>query len=178
MVKLPLGFELGLISYDASRSPVTAVVPGIDLTGSGASNGTPIPGIPVNGLTRGYGQSDLAQAVQNWNTTYAGKKDARGVTIPALALPSNYSLNSPINTQDIRLTKHFTYKERYRLSIFGEMFNVFNIANLSGYSFNLDSAAAPGRPQTYSFGQPTQRTTQVFGSGGPRAVQVGARFSF
>ena len=58
------------------------------------------------------------------------------------------------------------------------MFNVFNIANLSGYSFNLDSAVPAGRPQTYSFGQPTQRITQVFGSGGPRALQLGARFSF
>ena len=178
VVNLPWGFELGLITYDASRGPMTAVVPGIDLTGSGASSGTPIPGIPVNGLTRGFGQPDLTQAVQNWNTTYAGKKDARGVTIPALALPTNYSLGSPTNTQDIRLTKHFTYKERYRLSVFGEMFNIFNIANLSGYSYNLDSAVAAGKVQTYSFGQPTQRTTQVFGSGGPRAVQLGARFSF
>ncbi len=49
------------------------------------------------------------------------------------------------------------------------MFNVFNISNLSGYSFNL---ASP------TFGQPTQRANQVFGSGGPRATQIGARFSF
>jgi hypothetical protein len=32
--------------------------------------------------------------------------------------------------------------------------------------------------QTYSFGQPTGRVTQTFGSGGPRALQVGGRFSF
>ena len=44
----------------------------------------------------------------------------------------------------MRLSKRFTYKERYRLSVFAEMFNVFNIANLSGFNYNLDSAAASG----------------------------------
>jgi hypothetical protein len=177
VVNLPKGFELGLISYSQSRDPITAVIPGIDLSGSGISN-TQIPGIGNNTLTRGAGKADLAAAVANWNSTYAGKKDARGVTMPQLALPGTYSLGDPTNTEDIRLSKHFTYKERYKLSVFAEMFNVLNIANLSGFSYNLDSAAAPGRPQTFSFGQPTQRITQVFGSGGPRAVQVGARFSF
>jgi hypothetical protein len=177
VANLPGGFQLGLISYTQSRGPITAVVPGIDLTGSGIAT-TPIPGIPVNGLTRGFGQSDLAQAVTNWNSTYAGKKDARGTTMPQLVLPSGYDLGRPTNTEDIRLTKNFSYRERYKLSIFGEMFNVFNVANLQGYSFNLDSAAASGRPQTFSFGQPTQRIGQTFGSGGPRAVQVGARFTF
>jgi hypothetical protein len=177
VVSLPWGFELGLISSSQSRGPVTAIVPGIDLSGSGVSN-TPIPGIPVNGLTRGYGKDDLAKAVANWNQTYAGKKDARGNPMPTLALPGDYNLGSPTTTEDIRLSKRFTYKERYKLSIFAEMFNVLNIANLGGFSFNLDSAAAPGRTQTFSFGQPTQRITQVFGSGGPRALQVGARVSF
>jgi hypothetical protein len=177
VVNLPLGFELGLISYSQSRNPINAVVPGIDLSGSGIAN-TPIPGIPFNQLTRGYGKADLAKAVGNWNSTYAGKKDARGNPLPQLVLPGSYDLGDPTNTEDLRLSKRFTFKERYRLSVFAEMFNILNVANLSGYSYYLDSAAPPGRPQTFSFGQPTQRITQVFGSGGPRAVQLGARFSF
>jgi len=48
---------------------------------------------------------------------------------------------------------------------------VFNISNLSGFNFNLGTS-----PST--FGVPTQRAGQVFGSAGPRAVQVGGRFSF
>jgi hypothetical protein len=177
LISMPKGFELGIISFSQSRAPVTAVVPGIDLTGSGISN-TPIPGIPVNGLTRGFGKSDLQRAVASWNSTYAGKRDARGTPMPQLVLPNSYDLGDPTNTEDIRLSKHFTYKDRYRLSLFAEMFNVLNVANLSGQSYNLDSAVPAGRPQTFSFGQPTQRITQVFGSGGPRALQVGARFSF
>ena len=177
IVSLPKGFELGFISYSQTRGPSTPVVPGIDLTGSGVSN-TPLPGIPVNGLNRGYGASDLAKAVDNWNSTYAGKRDARGNPIPRLVLPPSYRNGDPTNTEDLRLSKHFTVHERYKFSIFAEMFNVLNIANLSGFSSNLDSAAAAGRVQTFSYGQPTQRATQVFGSGGPRALQVGGRFSF
>jgi hypothetical protein len=120
-VNLPWGFELGLISYSQSRSPITAVVPGIDLSGSGISN-TPIPGIPVNGLTRGSGQADLTTAVANWNSTYAGKKDARGNPLPQLALPGNYKMGDPTNTEDVRLSKRFTAR-RQALRV-REMFNV------------------------------------------------------
>src|SRR5262249_13560345 len=115
-----------------------------------------------------------SKAVDNWNSTYAGKRDARNTPIPSLVLPNDYMLGDNTNTEDIRLSKRFSFRERYKLSVFAEMFNVLNIANLSGFNYNLDSAAARGR----SYGQPTQRITQVFGSGGPRAVQLGARFSF
>jgi hypothetical protein len=172
-VDLKWGFSLGLISSTQTCGPITAVVPGVDLTGSGISN-TPIPGIGVNGLNCGSDKSVLANAVSNWNSTYAGKKDARGTPMPALALPTDYSLGSPSSTIDMRLTKNFTYKDRYKLSMFAEMFNVLNIANVGGYSFNLDSASSA----VQVFGQATQRTTQVFGSGGPRSLQLGARFSF
>jgi hypothetical protein len=90
-------------------------------------------------------------------------------TMPTLALPSNFNLGRPFDSQDIRLTKTFTYHERYKLAIFAEMFNVFNYSNYGGYTFD---------PSSSEFGIQTQRVTQVFGSGGPRAVQVGARITF
>ena len=98
-----------------------------------------------------------------------------GVTIPTLVLPPNYSLGKSIISQDMRLTKEFVYKEKYRLSVFGEAFNLLNIANLTGYNFTLDAVKTP---QTFAFGQPESRGNQVFGSGGPRAFQFGARISF
>jgi hypothetical protein len=61
------------------------------------------------------------------------------------------------------------FAERWRLRIIGEVFNMYNAANLSGYSNDLTTPA---------FGQPTARFTQLFGSGGPRAFQFAARFSF
>ena len=62
--------------------------------------------------------------------------------------------------------------------MFGEVFNALNIANLTGYSFNLDTKAPDPSQQVFAFGQPTQRSFQGFGSAGPRAFQFGARMTF
>jgi hypothetical protein len=170
---LPWGFSLSLNSQFISRDPVNPVIPGVDLTGSGITN-LPItivaPGLSYGCFNQGCGKGDLAQAVDYFNANYAGKKEARGATIPKTpTLPSSYDLGRPTITQDFRLTKTFAVKERYKFQVFLEAFNAFNIANLTGYSFTLTSAA---------FGQPTQRSGQTFGSSGPRALQVGGRFSF
>jgi hypothetical protein len=177
-VVMPFGFELGVISSMASRGPVMPSINSVDLDGDG-SGSEPIPGVDFNCFNRGCGKSDLAAAVQNWNSRFYPngapvnpadfKKDARGQNIPFLSLPANYDFGDWFSSQDMRLTKKFTWKERYTLAVFGEMFNVFNVANLSGYNFTINSQA---------FGQPTQRQSQVFGSGGPRALQLGARVSF
>jgi hypothetical protein len=55
------------------------------------------------------------------------------------------------------------------MSLIGEVFNLYNKANLTGYSGDLTSAG---------FGQPTGKATQVFGSGGPRAFQLAMRLTF
>jgi hypothetical protein len=53
--------------------------------------------------------------------------------------------------------------------LIGETFNLYNAANLSGYSNDLTNAG---------FGHPTARFTQLFGSGGPRGFQLAARITF
>jgi len=169
-VQLPWGFSLGLVSSTSSVGPVMPVISGIDLTGSGAGS-TPLPGLSYNCLNISCGMSDLTAAIANWNSTYAGKTDGTGQhKMPTLTLPSNFSLGRPFNSQDARLTKTFTYHERYKLSVFAEMFNVFNYSNYGGYTYDPSNSTG--------FGIPTQRVTQVFGSGGPRAVQVGGRVTF
>jgi hypothetical protein len=169
-VQLPWGFSLGVVSSTSSTGPVNPNISGIDLTGSGVST-TPLPGLSYNCLNISCGMGDLKAAIANWNSTYAGKQDGTGQhKMPTLTLPANFSLGRPFNSQDLRLTKTFTYRERYKFNVFGEMFNVFNYSNYGGYSFDPSSSTG--------FGIPTQRVTQVFGSGGPRAVQVGGRFTF
>jgi Carboxypeptidase regulatory-like domain len=183
-VNLPWGVRISLNSSIISSTPVTPVVSNVDLNGSGNTTFPITEAVPANmGLSyncfnQGCGKSQLAAAVAYWNANLAGTKDARGSTIPALALPPDYGLGTPIFSQDFRVTKEFVVAEKYRFSAFGEVFNAFNIANLQYANVTLDPQAAPGTPQTYAFGQPTARLGQVFGSGGPRAFQVGARFQF
>jgi len=50
-----------------------------------------------------------------------------------------------------------------------EAFNIFNVANLTGYSSVLNQP---------NYGQASARVGQVFGTGGPRAFQLGARLEF
>jgi hypothetical protein len=172
------GVKLSLNSSIISPTPTMPTISGVDLNGSGNTT-FPLseadPNLSYNCFNAGCGKGDLAAAVAYFNSNWAGKKAMNGVTIPTLVLPPNYSLGQSTISQDMRLTKEFLYKERYKLAVFGEGFNLFNIANLSGYNFALDPVKTP---QTFAFGQPTSRGNQVFGSGGPRAFQFGARFSF
>ena len=179
IVNLPLGFELSVNSSILSRAPVQPTVPGVELSGTlGPAASGPLPGNSYRCYNAGCGKDDLAAAVDAWNSNYAGTKTPFGSAIPKLILPQDYQLGDPVFSQDFRLTKNFAYKERYRLAVFWEVFNAFNIANLTGYSFSLNTVAANPAAQTFTFGQPTQRALQNFLSGGPRAMQVGARFSF
>lgn len=169
IVDLPWKFQFSFISSSSSRGPLTPSISGIDLIGSGI-DGSQLPGLRVNGINRGLGKEDLAAAVQAFNQQYAGQRTSRGQVIPTLTLPANYSFGDNFIAQDIRIQKRFDFGERYKLTIASEIFNVFNVANLGGYSFDLRNTAA--------FGQPTSRASQVFGTGGPRAFQLFARFTF
>lgn len=185
---LPWGFILSLNSSMISRTPMEPLIQNVDLNGAGDTSyplSFAVPNVSYDCFNSGCGKGRLQSAVAYWNQHVADP--AAG--IPNLVLPPNYSLGAPIITQDVRIDKEFVFKERYRFRIFGEFFNLFNISNLSYSNFNLDPLA-PGCSlnsnnystscvsQTYAFGQATDRVSQVFGSGGPRAIQVGARFSF
>jgi hypothetical protein len=178
IVNLPFGFALSVNSSIISRTPIMPTIPGVDLSGTGAVSAGPLPGVAYRCFNAGCGKSELAKAVDAYNANYAGKKSPSGATLSKLVLPPDYQLGDPTFDQDVRITKSFSYKERYKLSVFGEFFNVFNIANLTGYSFSLNTVAANPAKQTFTFGQPTQRAPQSFLSGGPRAIQVGGRFTF
>ena len=73
------------------------------------------------------------------------------------------------NFLQLPIYQRYQFGERFRIFAIGEVFNLFNIANLGGYSGDLSSL---------TFGQPTSRASNVFGTGGPRAFQFALRFSF
>jgi hypothetical protein len=179
-LSLPWGFELSVNSSIITATPANANIASIALPGVDVAGSQSLPGLAYNSLNAGTGKQQLANLVSQFNSTYAGTKSAQGGVIPKLVLPNsnNYMIGTPIFSQDFKLSKTFTYRERYRLEVRGEMFNAFNISNVGGQSYTLDTQVAAGAQQTFAFGQPTSRIGQSLGQGGPRAVQVGARFSF
>lgn len=169
IVDLPWKFQFSFISSMASRGPVHPRITAIDLIGSGVDN-SPLPFLLFNSLNRGLGKRELAEAVDLYNATYANTRTPRGQLAPRITLPQDYELGDNFISQDIRVSKFFDFGERYRLTLMAESFNIFNIANLGGFAFDLNNPAA--------FGKPTSRASQVFGTGGPRSWQLAARFSF
>jgi len=168
VAKLPWRFDLGLNFSYSNAPPFSPIVGGIDFNGDGTT-GDLLPGTTAGAFNRGLGRTDLVRLVDQFNQTYALTLDPRGRTVPRIALPASYSFDHGFQALDLRLSRTFVFRERWRLSLIGEVFNLNNAANLSGYSSDLTSPA---------FGQPTARFTQLFGSGGPRAFQLAMRMSF
>lgn len=168
IVELPRGFQASFISTISTRTPFNANLSALDFNGDG-TNGDVLPGAKANQFNRGLGKDDLRRLVDDFNQNFAGKRTPRGQLIPRITLPSTFQFGDNRLSQDLRLSRTFRFQERYRLVLLGEVFNLLNVANLSGFSGNLRESG---------FGQPTSRVQQVFGSGGPRAFQLGARVSF
>jgi hypothetical protein len=168
LVQLPLRFQLTLVVIYNSMPPFSAFLGGLDLNGDGTT-GDLLPGTKVNQFNRGLGKDDLHRRVALFNQVYAGRRDAQGRSIPSIVLPPDFNFGHSFLTHDLRLSRVFAFGERWRATLIGEAFNLFNLANLSGYSGNLLGAG---------FGRPASRITQVFGSGGPRAFQLAARVNF
>jgi hypothetical protein len=168
IVELPYGIQGSLISVLRSRPPFNARVPtNIDLNGDG-TRGDTLPGLEINSLNRGTSKDDLRRLVNEFNARFAGTRDAQGTIIPTLVLPTNFEFPDMFQAHDIRVSKTFRFNESYSVQALVEVFNVFNNANLDIDGTTIGS----------SFGQKTGRVGQSFGTGGPRAFQVGAYFRF
>ena len=169
-VDLPWRLQLAASVSAASPPPFAPYVSGVDFNGDGTLNDL-LPGTTVNQFGHEIGKDDLARLVDAYNAQFGGKRTAGGQLAPFLALPDAYSFNDGFFTQDLRLTRTFSQGLRgARAAVFVEVFNFLNTPNLVGFGSNLRTPA--------SFGQPNARFSQVFGSGGPRAFQLGARITF
>jgi hypothetical protein len=176
IVELPWGIQASLISIVRSRGPFNARVPNtIDLNGDG-TRGDTLPGLTQNSLNRGTSREELFRLVNEFNARFAGQLDAQGGLIPALALPTDFEFGDNFMAHDVRFAKNFKFGEKVTVQGLFEIFNVFNTANLGGFSTTLDRATV--LPENRAYGRSTQRAGQAFGSGGPRAFQLGARVTF
>lgn len=174
-------WQLSLISQVVSPPPLNVTVGSFDLEGDG-SNTLILPGLKFNAFGRSADADHIRALVAVYNTTIpttvTGKRTPRNQVVPAIKLPAAFSNGDTFISQDLRVTRIFPVGEHLKLSLIAEGFNIFNIANLTGFSGTLDPVAGPGQVQRASFGQPTDRVNQVFGTGGPRAFQVAARLSW
>lgn len=161
--------QISVIQQNSSRGPFNPVFTGVDFNGDGTS-GDRLPGVSYNAFNRSRSKSDFEKRVADFNSTLAGTRTSRGQLIPRIVLPANYNFGDRSATTDLRLSKVIAFRERYKITLIGEAFNLFNVANLGGYGNTIT--------QTSNFGQPSNRTQNSFGSGGPRAFQVAARFTF
>ncbi|HYR83927.1 MAG TPA: carboxypeptidase-like regulatory domain-containing protein [Terriglobia bacterium] len=167
---LPWGFQVAFISNFQSKPPLNVFLNGIDLNGDGTANDV-LPGLTPNGVNANNSKEDTIKAVAAFNTSYEGKRDARGTVIREIVLPAQWNTGDTSITQDMRLTKTIDIKEHFKVSLIAEVFNLFNIANLA-------YAASAGNVYSTGFGQPNGRLGYLFGSEGPRAFQFAARVNF
>jgi hypothetical protein len=120
----------------------------------------------------------------------AGINASGGVDGEPLPLVSTTArFNDPFNSLDLRLSRAFNAGP-VRIDGLVELFNVFNVVNVlgtstlnySGFSNALvrdsNDPAAAGYLRSSSFGTPVTTAGGVFGSGGPFAMQLGARVRF
>ncbi|MEO5857926.1 MAG: TonB-dependent receptor [Pyrinomonadaceae bacterium] len=162
-IKLPYGFSLSPILTIASGVPMDILLPD-------ASSRVPT-------LQRNAGGRLFKNAAE-LNVFIASVNSSGGINGTPLPLaPSNARFNDNFSSLDIRLAKTFTFGERFKLEPIVEMFNVFNTTNILGVS-NTNYSGFGNVLGTPSFGQAITTAGGVFGSGGPRAVQLGAKFSF
>lgn len=191
------GWQLSSIVQMRSRDINSVTLGTLDPEGDGLFVFR-LPGTGINTFGRGQDANDVRKLVDAYNTTYPASKDALlrdigrpnrdalGTPYPYIVLPDNFSSGDSFLTHDLRVTRTISITEKLKLNLIGEGFNIFNIANLTGYSGSLSSAAyirptatVPGRPNpNNTFGQPTNRVSPIFGTGGPRAFQLAARISF
>jgi hypothetical protein len=159
---LPGQLQLGITFAYSSTPPFSAFLSAFDFNGDG-TQGDLLPGTKVNAFNRGAGRADLEMLVAQFNSTYSA-------TTARLVLPARYSFGDDLQSLDMRLSRSFVFREHSRVLLIGEVFNLYNHSNLTGYSGDLTNRA--------TFGQPAGRATQVFGSGGPRAFQLAIRLVF
>jgi hypothetical protein len=111
-----------------------------------------------------------------------------GVLLPFVS--TNARFGDSFKSLDLRLSRPFKLGSQLTLEALAECFNVFNTTNILGVGVKNYSgfgnvlardSSDPTDPRfltSSAFGQPITTAGGVFGSGGPRAVQLGLRLNF
>ena len=176
LFELPYGIKLAPLVTIASGVPMDILVP------DGSQR---IPQLQRNAGNRLFkSASELNSFITNINAAggFAGQ--------PLPLVTDGARFSDTFNSFDFRVSKTFKIGESMVIEPIAEVFNVFNVTNVLGVSnanysgFNnvlvrdSNDPTQAGFLRSSSFGQPVTTAGGVFGSGGPRAFQLGARFTF
>ena len=192
------GWQVSLISTAFSGIPQSVFLPNFaDLSRTGTFTSY-LPGTGEGSVGRSVKSvADLNAIITAYNASIPTLGDDCGEDSPTGRCDSNFpGFGDPlvrlallpegtqiggdsIISQDLRLTKTFSFSENLKLDLIGEVFNVFNIANLTHpAAITLaDNETSPDVVRNIVHG-PSARTNSVFGTGGPRAFQFAAKFRF
>ena len=144
--------------------------------------------IPVLQRNAGGRQFHTAAELNTYLADLNAGGGVDGVLLPLVTDSARF--NDSFNSLDIRVSRPFSINQRIRVEPMLEVFNLFNVTNIlgisnvnySGYSNVLvrdsEDPANAGYLRSSRFGQPVTTAGGVFGSGGPRAMQLAARVTF
>lgn len=187
------GWTVSLISTAFSGLAEDALLPdGVNLSGTNPlTAGDYLPGTKPGDIGRKITSvSKLNELIKNYNAnrkSFAARieggvpVDPFGTELRELALiPEDTQIGGDsLISQDVRITKGFRFTESKRFDFIVEVFNLFNVANLSNISsFVIPAKDDITKPSDIETFRPTQRTTNVFGTGGPRSFQFAWKFTF
>lgn len=175
VVGLGAGVQLSGVWTISSGVPMDILMP------DGQSR---VPLLPRNAGGRQFRTPDALNA---W---IAAQNEAGGIAGEPLPFVSpDARFNDSFNALDLRLARRFDLG-RVQIDGYVELFNLFDVENVLGtgtlnYSGFVNALVRdsndpddPGYLRSSRFGAPVSTAGGFFGSGGPRALQLGARLTF
>ena len=181
-----------LVLSGQARLPADVNLAGIWTMSSGVPMDIMMPDgstrIPVLQRNAGGRQFTEAADLNAFITSVNASGGINGTLLPLVGDHARF--NDSFNSLDLRVSRPFALGTRARVEPLLEVFNLFNVTNIlgttnvnySGFANVLvrdsQDPASPGYLRSSAFGQPASTAGGVFGSGGPRAMQLGARITF
>jgi hypothetical protein len=192
LLQMPWGFSLAPLYTYGSGVPADTFLPDLNLNGQSLPARLPILG--RNSLGRSVRNStQLNQIINEWNALPACPAPAPcNAGGPLENVPGGINFSSPFNSMDLRLMKAIAIRERLHVDLMAEAFNLFNSVNIRGFTntsysgHNISLVPVGTNPPSSTnpaglnlgFFSPVSTAGGFFGSGGPRAFQFAARFTF
>jgi hypothetical protein len=144
--------------------------------------------VPVLQRNAGGRQFTSASELNTFITQLNASGGIKGTLLPLVSDGAKF--NDSFSSLDLRFSRPFALGGHVRIEPMAEIFNLLNTTNIlgtsnvyySGYTNVLvrdsEDPSSPGYLRSSSFGRPVTTAGGVFGSGGPRALQLSARVTF